>query len=209
MSSHGEFPFGRLDQENRETPEVRHLRDNSRYLLQNGLPSVITAVAIYLRGIMMNMLVMLPLLLCAAGFLLWLNPDTKELVTNRFLWLDLTGLFGQTRLPFTILTLLLLTGLLIFYAVLVSVFPIKPIGDRQKAANIRRRDIRTGVAGGISRSPCSVASARVRIAGSDQSPRTPPIRARANFSSLYSTKPRRSCCMSARSSCWFFRSSKA
>ncbi len=134
MSSHGEFPFGRLDQENRETPEVRHLRDNSRYLLQNGLPSLVTAVAIYLRGIMMNMLVMLPLLFCAAGVLLWLNPDTKELVTNRFLWLDLTGLFGQSRLPFTILTLLLLTGLLIFYAVLVSVFPIKPIGDRRKAA---------------------------------------------------------------------------
>ena len=67
MSSHGEFPFGRLDQENRETPEVRHLRDNSRYLVQNGLPSVITAVAIYLRGIMMNALVILPLLFCAAG----------------------------------------------------------------------------------------------------------------------------------------------
>ena len=36
MSSHdGEFPFGRLDQESRETPEVRHLRDNSRYLMQH------------------------------------------------------------------------------------------------------------------------------------------------------------------------------
>ena len=84
MSSHGEFPFGRLDQESRETPEVRHLRDNSRYLLQHGLPSVITAIAIYLRGIMMNVLVMLPLLLSAAAILVWLNPDTKELVSNRF-----------------------------------------------------------------------------------------------------------------------------
>ena len=115
MSSHGEFPFGRLDQESRETPEVRHLRDNSRYLLQHlvkqGLPSVITAIAIYLRGIMMNVLVMLPILLCAAAFLLLLNPDTKELVTNRFLWLDLTGMLGQTRLPFTILILLILSRL--------------------------------------------------------------------------------------------------
>ena len=134
MSSHGEFPFGRLDQESRETPEVRHLRDNSRYLLQNGFPSVITAVAIYLRGIMMNVLVMLPLLLCAAAILLWLNPDTKELVTDRFLWLDVTGLFGQTRLPFTILTLLILTALLIVYAVLVSVLRIKPIEERQEGA---------------------------------------------------------------------------
>jgi hypothetical protein len=136
MSSHGEFPFGRLDQESRETPEVRHLRDNSRYLMQNGLPSVITAIAIYLRGITMNVLVMLPILLCVAGFLLLLNADTKDLVTNRFLWLDLTGLLGQTRLPFTILILLILAGLLILYAVWVSLSPIKPIEQRQQGAKI-------------------------------------------------------------------------
>ena len=136
MSSHGEFPFGRLDQENRETPEVRHLRDNSRYLVQNGLPSVVTAVAIYLRGIMMNTLVILPIMFCVAAVLVWLNPDTRELVTNRFLCLDVTGWFGQTRLPFTILTLLILTGLLIVYALLVSVMPIKPIAARQKSAKI-------------------------------------------------------------------------
>jgi hypothetical protein len=136
MSSHGEFPFGRLDQESRETPEVRHLRDNSRYLLQHGLPSVITAIVIYLRGIMMNVLVMLPILLCAAGFLLLLNPDTKELVTNRFLWLDLTGLLGQTRLPFTVLILLVLMPLLILYAVWVSLSRIKPIETRQKGAKV-------------------------------------------------------------------------
>jgi hypothetical protein len=136
MSSHGEFPFGRLDQESRETPEVRHLRDNSRYLMQNGLPSVITAIAIYLRGITMNVLVMLPILLCAAGLLLLLNADTKDLVTNRFLWLDLTGLLGQTRLPFTILILLILAGLLILYAVWVSLSPIKPIEKRRQGAKV-------------------------------------------------------------------------
>jgi hypothetical protein len=136
MSSHGEFPFGRLDQESRETPEVRHLRDNSRYLMQNGLPSVITAIVIYLRGITMNVLVMLPILLCVAGFLLLLNADTKDLVTNRFLWLDLTGLLGQTRLPFTILILLILAGLLILYAVWVSLSPIKPIEQRQRGAKV-------------------------------------------------------------------------
>jgi hypothetical protein len=136
MSSHGEFPFGRLDQESRETPEVRHLRDHSRYLLQHGLPSVITAIAIYLRGIMMNVLVMLPILLCAAGFLLALNADTKELVTNRFLWLDLTGMLGQTRFPVTILILQTLMVLLILYALWVSVSPIKPIETRQQGAKV-------------------------------------------------------------------------
>jgi hypothetical protein len=136
MSSRGAFPFGRLDQESRETPEVRHLRDNSRYLIRNGLPSVITAIVIYLRGITMNVLVMLPILLCAAGLLLLLNADTKDLVTNRFLWLDLTGLLGRSRLPFTILILLILAGLLILYAVWVSLSPIKPIEQRQRGAKV-------------------------------------------------------------------------
>ena len=134
MSSYGEFPFGRLDQGSRETPEVRHLRDNSRYLVPNGLPSVITAIVIYLRGIMMNVLVMLPILLCAAAFLILLNPDTKELVTNRLPWLDPTGLLGQSRLPFTILILLALIPLLILYAVWVSLSRIKPIESRRKGA---------------------------------------------------------------------------
>ena len=48
----------------------------------------------------------------------------------------LTGLFGQTRLPFTMLTLLILMGLLIVYAVLVSVMEIKPIAERQKSARV-------------------------------------------------------------------------
>ena len=85
---------------------------------------------------MMNVLVMLPIPLCAAAFLLLLNPDTKDLVTNRFLWLDLTGLLGQTRLPFTILILLILAGLLILYAVWVSLSPIKPIEQRQRGAKV-------------------------------------------------------------------------
>jgi hypothetical protein len=136
MSTHGMFPFGRLDQENRETPEVRHLRDNSRYLLQNGLPSLFTAAAIYLRGIILNIFVTLPILLYVAATMVWLNPDTKELVSNHFLGVDVTGWFDNSRFPFTILTLLQLTAFLILYAVLVSIFSIKPIADRRKGAVI-------------------------------------------------------------------------
>ena len=208
MSSHGEFPFGRLDQESRETPEVRHLRDNSRYLLQHGLPSVITAIAIYLRGIMMNVLVMLPILLCAAAILVWLNPDTKELMSNRILGLDLTGLFGQTRLPFTLLILSFVTGLLILYAVWVSLSPIKPIEARQKGAKLAGAILIFAIAGVF----LEVHAALLRLAFESQNLIKSPgaaARVRASFSSSYSTMPRRSCCMSARSCCWFFRSSKA
>ena len=45
-------------------------------------------------------------------------------------------MLGQTRLPFTILILLILTGLLILYAVWVSLSPIKPIEQRQRGAKI-------------------------------------------------------------------------
>jgi Patatin-like phospholipase len=74
----GTFPFSRIDDERRETPEVRHLRDNSRYLLQNGLPSAASALVIYLRGIAMNVIALLPILLIVAALLVFLNPDTKE-----------------------------------------------------------------------------------------------------------------------------------
>ena len=132
----GMFPFGRLDDERRETPEVRHLRDNSRYLLKNGLPSAASALVIYSRGIVMNVIVLLPLLLVAAAILVSLNPDTKELTINEFIGLDLTGVFGGSSIPFTLAAACVVALLLALYAVLVSVFPIAPLKKRQRFARI-------------------------------------------------------------------------
>jgi hypothetical protein len=132
----GTFPFGRIDDERRETPEVRHLRDNSRYLLQHGLPSAASALVIYLRGIAMNAIVVLPLLLIIAAFLVALKPDTKELTINGLLGLNLTDLFGHTSFPFTIATACAVAALLAVYAVLVSVMPIAPLKNRQRPAQI-------------------------------------------------------------------------
>jgi hypothetical protein len=132
----GAFPFGRLDHERREPPEVRHLRDNSRYLLQNGLPSAASAVVIYLRGIAMNVLVLLPVLLIAAALLVSLNLDTKELTIGEFLGLNLTNVFGNARVPFTVVAVGVVAALLVVYAVLVSVVPIAPLKHRQGAARI-------------------------------------------------------------------------
>jgi hypothetical protein len=132
----GTFPFGRLDHERREPPELRHLRDNSRYLLQNGWRSAVSAVVIYLRGIAVNVLVLLPILLVAAALLVSLNPDTKELTINEFLGLNLTNVFGNTRVPFTVAAACVVTALLIGYAILVSVVPIAPLKERQRAAQI-------------------------------------------------------------------------
>jgi hypothetical protein len=132
----GAFPFGRLDDERRETPEVRHFRDNSRYLLQNGLPSAVSALVIYLRGIVMSVIVLFPLLLVAAAFLVALKPDTKELTINNFLGLDLTGVFGDTSIPFTVAAACVVAALLAVYAVLVSVLPIAPLKNRRRPARV-------------------------------------------------------------------------
>ena len=50
----GTFPFGKTGQDVGETPDTRHLRDNSRYLIQAGTKSVISALAVYLRGVVMQ-----------------------------------------------------------------------------------------------------------------------------------------------------------
>ena len=132
----GTFPFGRLDDERHETPEVRHLRDNSRYLLQKGLPSAASALVIYLRGIAMNVIVLVPILLVVAAFLVLLNPDTKALTTYKFLGLDLTGIFGKSSIPFAFAVASVVGVLLVVYAVLVSVLPIATLKNRQRPARI-------------------------------------------------------------------------
>src|SRR5262249_48665706 len=124
----------RLDDDRREPPEVRHLRDNSRYLLQNGWRSAVSAVVIYLRGIAMSVLVLLPILLVAAALLVSLYANTGALAINE-LGLNLAKVFGNT-LPFTVATASVVAALLVMYAILVSVVLIAPLKERQHAAKI-------------------------------------------------------------------------
>jgi hypothetical protein len=130
------FPFGRLAEEDRESPEVKHLRDNSRYLLQNGIPGLISAFVIYLRGLAMNTLVILPWLILAAAFLVLLNPTTQDLVDHGMLGKYLSPLVGTSRIPVTISGAVALAVLLVVYAILVSVLRIQPIGERRGGAKI-------------------------------------------------------------------------
>ncbi|OAF02564.1 hypothetical protein AYJ54_26660 [Bradyrhizobium centrolobii] len=128
------FPFGKTGQEVGETDETRHLRDNSRYLLQNGAWSAISAGVIYLRGITMNVLIVLPFLLIAAALLVLFKPDTRALAEAPA-WLGLLPDGIRTSgWPLSICALFLLGVLLIIYAVGVSISPIQ------------RKSIRTGIA---------------------------------------------------------------
>jgi hypothetical protein len=132
----GTFPFGKTGSDPGETPETRHLRDNSKYLLQNGIPSAISALAIYLRGLVMNALVLMPFLLIGAAFLVALNPDTKRIISSDVVSDNVNGFTGNSAMPFTILGVAVLFALWVVYAIAVSVNQIAPLQRRRFWAQV-------------------------------------------------------------------------
>lgn len=74
------FPFGDTNNQEGETDELRHIRDNSRYLLiGNPLFAVLSFIAIYLRGLMLSAVALAPPVLFVAGVLAlaawWMGND--------------------------------------------------------------------------------------------------------------------------------------
>ncbi len=128
------FPFGKTGQDVGETESTRHLRDNSRYLLQNGIGSALSAFVIYLRGIVMNVIIILPLLLAAAAALALLTPTTRALSWEAQWPAFLPDAVRATGWPLSILGAALLVALLVVYAIGVSVSPIQKKGVRQGIA---------------------------------------------------------------------------
>jgi Patatin-like phospholipase len=128
------FPFGKTGQEVGETDETRHVRDNSRYLVQNGLRSVLSAIVIYLRGIVMNAIIVSPFLLAAAALLVFLMPDTRALATTPDWLRFLPDAVLNTGWPLSLLGAGILMVLLLVYAFAVSVSPIVDKPARQRAA---------------------------------------------------------------------------
>jgi hypothetical protein len=130
----GEFPFGQTGVDIGETLETRHLRDTSRYLIPNGFRSVISALTIYLRGIVMNVIIILPFLIAAAAVLVWLKPDTASLAMpwswTAWFW----AVIREAAMPASMLGLMIVAGLLAFYAVCVSIVPIIELKARQRVA---------------------------------------------------------------------------
>jgi hypothetical protein len=130
----GTFPFGKTGQDVGETPETRHLRDNSRYLVQSGARSVISALAIYLRGIVMNIIIVLPFLFAAAGVLVLLKPDTSRL-DGPWSWMaQFPAMIRDSAMPLSILGLFIVAALLVAYAIGVSIVPIIPLERRRRVA---------------------------------------------------------------------------
>ena len=99
MQENATFPFdSRLDEQ--ETPETQHLRDFSNFLAPNGMIDYLVSAALVLRGLLVNVVMVLPVLLLLAVFTIASNP----LVSNP----DLYRPFPQT------LNLIVVTAVLMF-----------------------------------------------------------------------------------------------
>lgn len=72
------FPFAsKLDSQ--ETPETQHLRNYSNFLVPSGAVDYLTSVALLMRGLLVNMLIVLPALLFLAVFTVAWNPHSADL----------------------------------------------------------------------------------------------------------------------------------
>jgi hypothetical protein len=100
------FPFpSKLEPE--EVPAIRHIRDHSNYLFPRGKFEVFNNLAIYLRGLVANVFLLLPYLLFAASITLFVNPTRKDLATPPTYWpFDLKA-FGDTVIVALLIVVLL------------------------------------------------------------------------------------------------------
>ncbi len=93
----GAFPFT-SDLQTEEAAGVQHIRDHSNYLFPQGLINIFANVVVYLRGLVANVMLLLPVLLLLAALTIVVNP-TKESLTDP--WFaryvpTLTSYFGLT-----------------------------------------------------------------------------------------------------------------
>lgn len=75
-----EFPFSHKDSNDlNDTEEVSHIRDNSKYLLPNGIDDTLRSFGIMLRGIVVNILLVLALIFPLATITVLANPTLLHL----------------------------------------------------------------------------------------------------------------------------------
>ena len=107
--SKGDFPFtSSLTQD--EPYPVQHIRNHSNYLFPQGGINIFYNVAIYLRGLLANALLILPWLLVVAAITIFLKPDSESLhVSIRGTTLPFNAdHFGATLIALCVFGLLLL-----------------------------------------------------------------------------------------------------
>ena len=89
----GQFPFGVNDVED-ETPSMQHVRDYSNYLFPNGATDVLDNLAIYVRGLVANFILIMPIILFAAVLTILFNPTIHSLIEPDFAGYKLRNFLG-------------------------------------------------------------------------------------------------------------------
>lgn len=132
----GQFPYSLTGQDAGETLETRHLRDNSRYLLRGGIGALLAAFVVYMRGIFLSALVLLPILLSVAAVFLFIAPDTGWLASAWWVPRWFRPLLEGYPMPLSILVLLVLGILWVGYVLAVSNGGIIDVVRRRRTAAI-------------------------------------------------------------------------
>jgi Patatin-like phospholipase len=112
-TDHGSFPF-LSKTEKVDTPSVKHIRDYSNYLMPHGAMDLIESLVIYVRGLVANVIVVLPWLLFAAYITVRSHPTGAHLAKPFLFRLEIAHPF-----PFNhfVLTTYLLIALLVSFAI--------------------------------------------------------------------------------------------
>jgi hypothetical protein len=119
----GQFPFASELRKN-EAPGVQHIRDHSNYLFPQGVLNLFGNVVVYLRGLVANVLLLLPWLLLSAAFTIWSNPNVGALTQT-----DFAG--HRLHLPISASQFGLTLNLILFLVLLLALWALwrsTPIG---------------------------------------------------------------------------------
>lgn len=97
-SDNGKFPFMAESDDLSDPQALGHIRNYSNYLVPFGKNSLLTDIAVVVRGLVSNILIVLPILLLAAAATLWAKPTIDSLSRPAFPAISLfDGNFAITR----------------------------------------------------------------------------------------------------------------
>jgi hypothetical protein len=109
----GSFPFSSQAGDKSDTPAIGHIRNHSRYLIPNGTRDLISCIVVILRGLVVNLLLVLAALLVLAGLTGMFNPNQQAYSTPDIFGYEFPSL-AKTMGQFAITKILLLGGLVFF-----------------------------------------------------------------------------------------------
>lgn len=125
----GDFPFGGSSKEDvADNRAAKGLRDRCRYLMPNGWFDLVVSLAIIFRGLAVNAVMVLTVIMASATVTLFFNPDEGSLRRSwllRYFWKNPNGLelfWGRSFFLSKLLVLVLLIWL-IFWAIGKSLKP--------------------------------------------------------------------------------------